>query len=178
MNSKPTMAECGTCNRITYQTVIGSRFAPTPPVMLVCRGCGSLNYYDKGKLIKADAHRYERDQKIRERMEKAVSLLGEEFREHLTALCRAKPRYVKEQLALAVKTCESYGRETTLKAVVFCSEQELWSASDLAGVAAALAERTQPIQRTRLPVNDEKYHIEVQIRPLSVYAEAALEVRR
>ena len=134
--------------------------------------------HDKGKLIKADAHRYERDQKIRERLDKAVSLLGEEFREHLTALCRAKPRYVKEQLALAVKTCESYGRETTLKAVGFCSEQELWSASDLAGAAAALVERTPPIPRTRLPVSDEKYHIEVQIRPLAVYAEAALEVRR
>ena len=75
-------------------------------------------------------------------------------------------------------TCESYGRETTLKAVGFCSEQELWSASDLAGAAAALVERTQPILRSRLPVSDEKYHIEVQIRPLSVYTEAALEGRR
>lgn len=134
--------------------------------------------HDKGKLIKADAHRYERDQKIQERLDKAVSLLGEEFREYLTALCGSKPRYVKEQLALAIKTCESYGRETTLKAAVFCSEQELWSASDLANAATSLAERTQPISVTRLPVSDEKYHINVQIRPLSVYAEAALEARR
>ena len=133
---------------------------------------------DKGKLIKANAHRYERNQKIRERLEKAVALLGEEFREYLTALCREKPRYVKEQLALAVKTCESYGREATLKAVTFCSEQELWSASDLAGAAASLAERTQPIPVTRLPVSDEKYHVVVQIRPLSVYTEATLEGRR
>jgi transposase len=133
---------------------------------------------DKGKLIKADAHRYERNQKIRERLEKAVSLLGEEFREYLTALCLAKPRYVKEQLALAVKTCESYGRETTLKAVAFCCKQELWSASDLAGAAASLVEITPSIPVTRLPVNDEKYHIDVQIRPLSIYSEAALAVRR
>ena len=132
----------------------------------------------KGKLIKANSHRYERDQKIRERLEKTVSLLGEEFRAYLTALCGAKPRYVKEQLALAVKTCESYGRETTLKAIAFCSEQELWSASDLAGATASLAEKTQPLPVTRLPVSDDKYHIAVQIRPLSVYAEAALEVRR
>ena len=137
---------------------------------LLCQG--------KGKLIKADAHRYERDQKVRERLEKAVSLLGEEFREYLTALCRAKPRFVKEQLGLTVKTCESYGREVTLRAVAFCCEQQLWSASDLAGAAAALAERTQPLQESRLPVSDEKYHIEVQIRPLSVYADAALEVSR
>ena len=134
--------------------------------------------HDKGKLIKAAAHRYERNQKIRERLDKVVSLLGEEFREYLTALCRVKPRYVREQLALAVKTCESYGRETTLKAIVFCSEQELWSASDLAGAAAVLVERTQSIPVARLPLSDDKYHIAVQIRPLSVYAEAALEVRR
>jgi len=132
----------------------------------------------KGKLIKADAHRYERDQKIRERLDKAVSLLGEEFREYLTALCGAKPRYVKEQLALAVNTCESYGREMTLKSVVFCSEQELWSASDLASVAASMAEKAPPISVTRLPLSDEKYHVDVQIRSLSVYSEAALEVRR
>ena len=132
----------------------------------------------KGKLIKANAHRYERDRKIRERLEKTVSLLGEEFRNYLTALCRAKPRYVKEQLALTIKTCESYGRETTLKAIAFCSEQELWSASDLAGATAALMEKAQLIPQGRLPVSDEKYHIAVQIRPLSVYAEAALEVRR
>ena len=128
--------------------------------------------------IKADAHRYERDQKIRERLDKAVSLLGEEFREYLTALCGAKPRYVKEQLALAVNTCESYGREMTLKSVVFCSEQELWSASDLASVAASMAEKAPPISVTRLPLSDEKYHVDVQIRSLSVYSEAALEVRR
>lgn len=133
---------------------------------------------DKGKLIKANTHRYERNQKIQERLDKAVSLLGEEFREYLTTLCREKPRYVKEQLALTVKTCESYGRETALKAAAFCSEQELWSASDLAGVAASLVEKTQPIPVMRLPVSDEKYHVAVQIRPLSVYAEATLEGRR
>ena len=81
-------------------------------------------------------------------------------------------------MALVVKTCESYGRETTLKAVAFCSEQELWSASDLAGTAAALGEKTQPVPEARLPVSDEKYHIAVQVRPLSVYAEAAREVKR
>lgn len=132
----------------------------------------------KGKLIKADAHRYERDQKMRERLEKTVFFLGEDFREYLTSVCRAKPRYVKEQLALVVKTCENYGRETALKAVTFCTEQELWNASDLAGAAATLGERMQTAPGNRLPVSDEKYHIAVQIRPLSVYAEAALEVRR
>jgi len=119
---------------------------------------------DKGKLIKANAHRYERDRKVQERLEKAVSLLGEEFREYLTTVCMAKPRYVKEQLVLIVKTCESYGREAALKAVVFCSEQELWSASDLANASAALSDRTPTLAATRLPVSDEKYHIDVHAR--------------
>lgn len=152
--------------RLKLYTVTGDLLAEHP----LC--CG------QGKLIKADAHRYERDQKIRERLDKAVLLLGEEFREYFSALCGAKPRYVKEQLALAVRTCESYGRETTLKAVTFCFEQELWSASDLAAVAAALAEDVPPTPVKGLPVSDEKYHVEVQIRPLSIYAEAALEARR
>jgi DNA replication protein DnaC len=40
-------------------------------------------------------------------------------------------------LGLVVKTCEAYGRETTLTAVKYCTENELFSANDLAGAAAA-----------------------------------------
>jgi len=132
---------------------------------------------EKGRLIKSDSHRHERDKKVQERLEKTVALLGEEFREYLTAICMAKPRYVKEQMALVVKTCEGYGRETSLKAITFCTEQELWNASDLANASAALFEQTPSPMVARLPVNDEKYHIKVQVRPLSVYAEAAMEAR-
>jgi len=125
----------------------------------------------KGRLIKSDAHRRETNKKIAERLDKAVLLLGEEFRGYLTALCENKPRYVKEQLGLVTKTCEAYGREATLRASKYCAENELFSANDLAGATAALCERMPAAPPpTRLPVDDARYHISVQKRPLSIYS--------
>ena len=137
--------------------------------------------HEKGRLIKADAHRRETDKKRADRLDKTVLLLGEEFRTYLMTLCANKPRYVKEQLGLVTKTCEAYGREATLAAVKYCTENELFSANDLAGATAALCERlpAEPAP-ARLPVDDERYHVRVQKRPLSVYsfAAAAREVRQ
>jgi hypothetical protein len=136
---------------------------------------------EKGKLIKSDAHRRETGKKRADRLDKAVLLLGEEFRGFLIALGTSKPRYVKEQLCLVTKTCEVYGREATLAGVKYCTENELFSANDLAGATAALCERL-PVTPApaRLPVDDERYHISVQKRPLSVYSFAAVsrEVRQ
>lgn len=130
---------------------------------------------EKGRLIKADAFRRETDKRITERLDKTILLLGEEFREYLTMLCTKKPRYVKEQMGLVVKTCEAYGRETTLTAVKYCTENELFSANDLAGAAAALCEQIPAVPiPVRLPVDDVRYHISVQKRPLSVYTNMAI----
>ncbi len=129
---------------------------------------------EKGRLIKADAYRRETEKKISDRLDKAVLLLGEEFREYLKALCIKKPRYVKEQLGVVVKTCEAYGRESTLIAVKYCTENELFSANDLAGATSALCEQIpQGPAAIRLPVDDERYHVSVQKRPLSIYSDVA-----
>ena len=136
---------------------------------------------EKGRLIKADAFRRETGKVRADRLDKAILLLGEEFRGFLMALCANKPRYVKEQLGLVSKTCEAYEREATLAAVKYCTENELFSANDLANATAALSERlpTAP-PPARLPVDDARYHVSVQKRPLSVYSIAATarEVRK
>ena len=129
---------------------------------------------EKGRLIKADAYRRETDKKRADRLDRTVLLLGEEFRAYLMALCANKPRYVKEQLSLVTKTCEAYGREATLAAVKYCTENELFSANDLAGATAELCERLPAAPPpARLPVDDAWYHVSVQKRPLSVYSLAA-----
>ena len=143
-------------------TVTGDKIA----IHLLC--------FEKGKLIKADAHRRETGQKRAERLERAISLLGEEFRDYLTVICARKPRYVPDQLGLVVKTCEAYGRDETLAAMQYCTENELYSANDLAGAAAARADRLpKVILPLPLPVDDARYHILVQKRSLSVYSSVA-----
>ena len=129
---------------------------------------------EKGRLIKADAHRRETGRKRAERLEQAILLLGEEFREYLTIICQHKPRYIPDQLRLVIKACETYGREETLAAMRFCQENELYSANDLSEVAAARAESLPKIiLPVPLSVDDARYHIPVQKRPLSVYSDVA-----
>jgi transposase len=130
---------------------------------------------EKGKLIKLDSHRRDKVSRIRERRDKTVALLGEEFREYLSIVCEEKPRYVKEQLDLVVRACESYGRERVLEAVRYCQGLALYSANDLGdAVRSMYGEPSSPPQPERLPVKEDRYHIPVQKRPLSVYTEVAV----
>lgn len=129
---------------------------------------------EKGKLIRLDSHRRNKDEKSKALRDKTVALLGEEFRQYLETLCERKPRYVKDQLALVLHTCEAYGRENVLAAMRYCQELELYSANDLRDAVEMFnGQAPETPQPSRLPVADARYHIPVQRRALSVYAEVA-----
>ena len=128
---------------------------------------------EKGKLIKLESHRRKRGEKTAELREKAVSLLGEEFREYLEAVCEKMPRYARDQISIAIKACETYGRETVLEAMHYCQGLELYSANDLRDAADMIGGKILLPQPNRLPGEDERYHIPVQARSLSVYADVA-----
>lgn len=131
---------------------------------------------EKGKLIKKESHRRNRSVRIEELRNTTVALLGEEFREYLTILCKEKPRYVKEQFELIIQTCKDYGRERVLEAMRYCQESALYSATDLSDTVKATSEEPNTLpQANRLLVEDERYHIPVQKRPLAIYAEIATE---
>ena len=131
-------------------------------------------YEGKGELIRPQSHRRNKDDRIKTLLDKTTALLGEEFRGYLEALCEKKPRYVKDQLDIVLIACETFGRENVLAAIDYCREMELYSANDLRAAAEMMKGQTsaQP-QPNRLPVEDERYHIPVQKRPLSVYADVA-----
>ena len=129
---------------------------------------------EKGKLIKHESHRRDRRGRTEELLAKTVALLGEEFREYLTVLCENKPRYVKDQLCVVVRACEAYGRERVLEAMRYCQKMEIYSAVDLNEAAGVMSGKDEvPAVPERLPVEDERYHVNVQKRDLSVYAEVA-----
>ena len=128
----------------------------------------------KGKLVKLESHRLDKSARIKELLDKTVSLLGEEFREYLAIMCDGKPRYAKEQLTVVVQSCEVYGRECVLEAMHYCRNLALFSANDLNDAAKMISGNfgMQPPPQ-RLLFDDERYHIPVQQRSLSVYSEVA-----
>jgi hypothetical protein len=74
---------------------------------------------------------------------------------------------------LVVSACEAYGRERVLAAMRSCQELGLYSAVDLNDAVGVIAAQEAPALPVRLPLQDERYHINVQKRALSVYAEVA-----
>ena len=129
---------------------------------------------EKGRLIRLDSHRRNKDERIKALRDKAVALLGEEFQPYIETLCERKPRYVKDQLDLVLRACEAHGRESLLAAMRYCQELELYSANDLRDAAEMISEKESAAQQpSRLPVEDERYHVPVQKRALSVYTEVA-----
>jgi len=128
---------------------------------------------EKGKLIKLEGHGRDRRAGIEARLKQTISLLGEEFRAYLTVVCERKPRYVRDQLDAVMSACRAYGRERTLTAMRYCQERGLYSVSDL-NDAAASVNATEPDETPqRLPVDDERYHVCVQKRALTLYARVA-----
>jgi transposase len=126
---------------------------------------------EKGKLIRQESHRRNRQERTLELLDKMIALLGEEFREYLEILCGKYPRYVKDQLGIIVRACEAHGREHLLSAMAYCQELELYSANDLRDTVELFTARASlEAQFERLPVSDGRYHISVQKRALSIYA--------
>jgi hypothetical protein len=128
---------------------------------------------EKGKLIRPDSHRRNKVEKNKALLDKTVSLLGEEFREYLEILCEKKQRYVKDQLDIVVGACKTYGRESLLSAMNYCNVLELYSANDLHDAAKVMGGELPESPPSRLPVEDERYHVPVQKRSLSIYADVA-----
>jgi hypothetical protein len=135
---------------------------------------------ERGKLIRLPEHRRDRSTRIKELCEKTVALLGEEFRSYITVICEEKPRYVKEQLELIVLSCETYGRGNALAAVAYCAERGLTSANDLRDAAEMISKQaaeppSDPTETNTkvLFMSNEKYRVQVEKRPLSVYAEVS-----
>jgi len=128
---------------------------------------------EKGRLIKQEGHGQNKGERNKKLCEKAILILGEEFREYLEMICERKPRYVKDQLEIVLTACETYSREKVLAAMRYCQSLELYSANDLRDAAGATGVERAQAPPGQLPINDERCHIAVEKRALSAYADVA-----
>ena len=95
------------------------------------------------------------------------------FLEHIH---EAKPRYYRDQLGVIRRLFEEWNAEAVKRGLKYCTEKELYSASDLKSsiiyLEQVLSEKTKEKKNTR-PTLPEKYlGNRVEIRDLSVYEEA------
>jgi len=99
--------------------------------------------------------------------------LGGRATEFLTAIRVDKSRYARDQFRMIQSLLDQYGTEAALQAIGFCQRSRLYSANtmrDYLEHQAALASQTQSVPTIpAIPVDDPKYHVTTQKRPLSAY---------
>ena len=85
-----------------------------------------------------------------------------------------KSRYARDQFRLIHSLLDQYGMEAALQAISFCQRSRLYSANtmrDYLEHQAAMADlpRSGP-PPAAIPVDNPKYHVTTQKRPLEDYA--------
>ena len=134
--------------------------------------------HDKGKLI--GQKRVERDKsKTLLEQERLIQELFENdelvqpFLEHIH---QAKPRYYRDQLGVIRRLFEEWNADAVKRGLRYCTEKELYSASDLKSSIIYLEQvlsDKQKIKKNTGPVLPEKYRgNHVEVRNLSVYEDA------
>ena len=99
--------------------------------------------------------------------------LVQPFLEHIH---EAKPRYYRDQLGVIRRLFEEWNAEAIKRGLRYCTEKELYSASDLKSSIIYLEQvlsDKQKIKKNTGPVLPEKYRgNHVEVRDLSVYENA------
>ena len=127
----------------------------------------------RGLLIQSMSHRRDRTSKLDKLLEELDAELDGRATEFLTAIRVDKSRYARDQFRLIHSLLDKYGVEATLQAIGFCQRSKLYSANtmrDYLEHQAALSSDTRPAPPIpAIPVDDPKYHVTTQKRPLADY---------
>ncbi len=129
--------------------------------------------HEKGRLIGQKRNERDKSHSLLE-LEKMVQNLFEDdvlvkpFLDHIHA---EKPRYYRDQLGVIRKLFEEWNAETVRRGLHYCTEKELYSASDLKSSIIYLEQiRTENRKINIKPTLPEKYRgNHVQVRDLSIY---------
>lgn len=149
----------------------------------IWQGFGDYMIYEhhlcngKGKLIKAKDHSRNREDSLDKFEEKAIILLGNQYKPFLNKVRKSKPRYFRDQLSLLEELLGCYPLEIVLDAIEYCQKLELYSFNDVKN-ASKLMESLKPNRllevTSKLKVepisNPEVMNITIQKRDIREYS--------
>ena len=134
--------------------------------------------HEKGMLI--GKKRTDRDKSKslleQERLVEELFENDELVRPFLQHIHEAKPRYYRDQLGVIRRLFEEWNAEAVKRGLRYCTEKELYSASDLKSSIIYLeqifSEKTKEKKNTRPALPNKYQGNRVEVRDLSVYEEA------
>ncbi len=126
----------------------------------------------RGQLIQNRNHLRDRTTALDKLMEDLNTDLNGKVLAFLKTIRTQKPRYARDQFGLIRSLMDRYGAEAVLQAIAFCESGKLYSANtmrDYLERTAVPLDSEEPVPAV-IPVDDPKYHVTTQKRPLSEYA--------
>ena len=128
----------------------------------------------KGNLIQNTNHLRDRSTALDQLQQDLDEKLHHEATEFLCKVRADKPRYGRDQFRLLQTLIDSYNTNQVLDAISFCSNNQLYSTNLVRDYLEHQQRVKSPelptIDLSQIPVDDPKYHITTQKRPLEVYA--------
>lgn len=134
----------------------------------------------RGHLIQNKSHLRDRATALDQLQDSLDAQLDGRAVEFLQRIREEKSRYDRDQFRLLQSLLDRFGTEQMLDAISFCMDSNLCSANTVRDYLEHRAEekaRELPfLYPAQIPVNDPKYHITTQKRPLEVYAKVGGQV--
>lgn len=134
----------------------------------------------RGILIQNKSHLRDRTTALDELQNSLDKQLDCKATAFLQRIREEKSRYARDQFRLLQSLLDRFGIEQTLNAISFCIDSNLCSANTVRDYLEHRAEekaRELPlVYPVQIPINDPKYHITTQKRPLAVYAKVGGQV--
>jgi len=128
----------------------------------------------KGVLVKNTAHARDRTSGLNALHDEVNELLNWGADGFLQRIRVEKSRYARDQFLMLKALQEDYGTDSVLDAIGFCEQSDLHGATfarDYLKHKRSI-QASPPQVRSRLPVDNPKYHITTEKRPLEDYARA------
>lgn len=120
-----------------------------------------------------------RDKKTQHKqlLEKALSGFGEDeqavdFVDRMLAL---KPRYTRDQLCMVIRLQEKYGRDDLMRALNYCLQRELFTATDFGDTLEYFSLKTESVKNLGVPLPLKYSVVKAEERTLDAYAGLAKE---
>ena len=134
----------------------------------------------RGLLIQNKSHTRDRTTTLDKIQEDLDTLLEGKATDFLEAIRTEKTRYSRDQFRIIQSLIDQYGVSDVLEGIAFCMSNTLHSANILKDFLAHKMKtqgKTEPpvTVMTTIPVDNLKYHVTTQKRPLEVYAKVGVK---
>jgi len=137
--------------------------------------------FQRGQLIQNTNHLRDHSKNINKLYQNVIENIGENevVKKFLNEIKKDKPRYIRDQYLLIIDTAENLSQAEIYKAINYCVNNELWSATDLTSVVDNLDKLdSSNSNANEIPKIDDIYEVKTATRDLDEYENIMNEVTK